>query len=206
MTEYNRIAGRSLERLCALSDGIFAVALTLLVLDIHPPEVPAIHNEQQLWWALGALGPRFAMFLMSFLTLGIFWTGQQTQLHCLERSDRHLSWIHMAFLAAVSVMPFSTSLLAQFITLRIALIVYWANILVLGMMLYLAWRYAVAAKLLKEDAPPDVSCAVERRILIAQSLYAFGAALCLVNTYWSIGFIVAVQLQYAFAPRPLSKI
>jgi hypothetical protein len=53
-------------------------------------------------------------YLMSFLTLGIFWNEQQAQLNHLERSDRHLTWIHMAFLFAVSLMPFSTRLLAEF--------------------------------------------------------------------------------------------
>ena len=51
-TTYNRIAGQSLERLAALSDGIFAVAMTLLVLDIHAPSMEAIHSEQDLWRAL----------------------------------------------------------------------------------------------------------------------------------------------------------
>ena len=73
---YNRIAGQSLERLAALSDGIFAVAMTLLVLDIHEPSMEAVHSEQDLWNALSALLPRVVMYLMSFLTLGIFWTGQ----------------------------------------------------------------------------------------------------------------------------------
>ncbi len=200
-TTYNRIAGQSLERLAALSDGIFAVAMTLLVLDIHAPSMEAIHTEQDLWQALGALLPRVVMYLMSFMTLGIFWTGQQTQFNALARSDRDLSWIHIAFLAAVSITPFSTSLLAEFITFRTALLVYWANILILGVVLYASWRYAQRAGLLKDETDRELACAVERRILIAQSLYAFGALLCIVNTYWSMGFIVLVQLIYAIAPR-----
>src|SRR5208283_2504019 len=200
-TTYNRIAGQSLERLAALSDGIFAVAMTLLVLDIHAPSMEAIHTEQDLWQALGALLPRVVMYLMSFMTLGIFCTGQQTQFNALARSDRDLSWIHIAFLAAVSITPFSTSLLAEFITFRTALLIYWANILVLGVVLYVSWRYAQRAGLLKDETSREFACAVERRILVAQSLYAFGALVCVVNPYWSMGFIVLVQLIYAIAPR-----
>lgn len=200
-TWYNRIAGQSLERLAALSDGIFAVAMTLLVLDIHAPATSAVHSEQDLWRALAALAPRLAMYLMSFLTLNIFWAGQQTQFNYLSRADRDFSWIHLAFLSTVSLMPFSTSLLAEFITYRLALLVYWGNILLPGMVLYLSWRYAARAGLLKTETSTEISCAVERRILIAQSLYAFGALLCVVNTYCSIGFIVLVQLNYAIAPR-----
>ncbi len=206
-TWYNNIAGRSLERLAALSDGIFAVAMTLLVLDIHAPAAHTIHSENDLWLALGALGPRLLVYLMSFITLGIFWIGQQTQFNQLSQSDRHLTWIHIAFLAFVTVMPFSTSLLAEFIEFRLALLLYWANILLLGLILYVSWRYAARAGLVESDSD-EVRCAIERRILIAQSLYAFGAFLCVFNTYWSIGFIVLVQLNYGIAPRiwPLSRL
>src|SRR5205807_1860197 len=111
-TIYNRIAGQSLERLAALSDGIFAVAMTLLVLDLHVPPSESIGTEQDLLNALGSLSPRLLTYLMSFMTLGIFWVGQQTQLNHFARSDRNLAWIHIGFLLAVTLMPFSTGLLA----------------------------------------------------------------------------------------------
>ncbi len=203
-TYYNRIAGQSLERLAALSDGIFAVAMTLLVLDLHVP-VSTISNqittEQDLWKALVKLGPNLFPYLMSFLTLGIFWVGQQTQLNYSTRSDRHLTWIHLAFLLAVTLMPFSTGLLAAYITFRVALVVYWLNIVLLGTMLFVSWQYARHVQLMKDEVTTEIFSANQRRILIAQSLYAFGALLCVINTYVSIGFIVLVQLNYAIAPR-----
>ena len=70
---YAQIAGRSVERLNALSDGLFAIAMTLIVLDIHVPPQGAVHTETQLLGALAARAPQFATYLMSFLTLGIFW-------------------------------------------------------------------------------------------------------------------------------------
>lgn len=135
-TRYDQIAGQSVERLAALSDGIFAVAMTVLVLDLRVPAAEAVHTERDLWHALVALSPRLLVYLMSFLTLGIFWVGQQTQLNYLARSDRNLSWIHIAFLFAVSLMPFSTTLLAQFIAYRLALLAYWVNLALLGLVLY----------------------------------------------------------------------
>jgi len=200
-TSYNRIAGQSVERLAALSDGIFAVAMTLLVLDIHAPAAEAVRSENDLWRVLVALAPRLLMFGMSFLTLGIFWIGQQTQLNHLERSDRSLTWIHLAFLAVVCLVPFSTSFLAEFIRYRSALLVYWLNILLLGGTLYFTWVCALDLGVVKSDLPAQVPKAIKGRILIAQSLYAFGALLCVFSTYWSIGFIVLVQLYYAIAPR-----
>ncbi len=198
---YNRIAGHSVERLAALSDGIFAVAMTLMVLDLRLPAAEAIHGEHDLWRALVALLPRLLTYLMSFLTLGIFWVGQQTQLNHLARSDRHLSWIHLAFLFAVTISPFSTTLLAEFMVYRAALLVYWSNILLLGAVLYGSWGYALRAGLVKDDIPPNVPAAICGRIMMAQALYAAGALLCVINTYWSIAFILLVQVNYAVAPR-----
>ncbi len=200
-TRYNAIAGQNIERLAALSDGLFAVAMTLLVLDLKVPAAEAIHSDKALLAALSDLAPRLVIYLMSFLTLGIFWVGQQTQLNFLARGDRHFTWIHLAFLFAISLMPFSTSLMAEFIAFRSALLLYWLNVFVLGAVLFASWRYATRAGLLGPDVTPVVDRSVERRIVIAQALYAFGAALCVVNTYWSIGFIIAVQLNYVIAPR-----
>ena len=200
-TSYNQITGQSLERLAALSDGIFAVAMTLLVLDLHVPASEVIHSQGELWHTLAGAAPQLISYIMSFLTLGIFWNGQQAQLNSFSRSDRHLSWIHIAFLFAVSIMPFSTRLLAEFITYRSVLIAYWANILLLGLVLFGSWRYARRAGLLREEITHENQCAVERRIVVAQALYAFGACLCLINTYLSIAFVVLVQLNFALAPR-----
>src|ERR1039457_4829730 len=117
--------------------------MTLLVLDLRAPAAEAMHSEHDLWRALVALSPRLLMYMMSFLTLGIFWVGQQTQLNYLDHSDRALSWIHILFLFMVSITPFSTMLLAEFTRYRIALLVYWLNILLLGVTLYFSWVCAM---------------------------------------------------------------
>ena len=201
MSLYNRIQGRNLDRLAALSDGIFAVAMTLLVLDIHLPAASQIHSEGDLVLALGALGPQWVAYGMSFLTLGIFWAGQQTQLNHIGEGTRDLTWIHLGFLFAITMMPLSTRLLAEFITYRVALALYWLNILVPGLMLYWSWAYVTRWNLIKADTPEAVRNSVCRRIVIAQSLYAAGAAFCLISNWLSIGLIVLVQLNYAIAPR-----
>jgi uncharacterized membrane protein len=200
-TLYNRIQGRNVDRLAALSDGIFAVAMTLLVLDLHIPSAAQVHGERDLFYALGALGPQWIAYLMSFLTLGIFWAGQQTQLNYFSAGNRDLTWIHLGFLFAITLLPLSTRLLAEFITYRSALGIYWLNIFAAGAMLYWSWKYATKAGLIKDDTPAEVRASICKRVVIAQSLYAAGAALCVINTWVSIAAIVLVQLNYAIAPR-----
>jgi uncharacterized membrane protein len=212
-TSYHPLSGRSIGRLAALSDGVFAIALTLLVLDLAVPVNHAIHAEHPIWHngtlssedtvidVLGDLAPNFLTYLMSFLTLGIFWVGQQTQLEQLERSDRDLTWIQLVFLLAVTLLPFSTALLSEYITYRSALVVYWLNLLVLGAVLYTSLRYAERARLLRPDVAPGDRDAVRRRILIFQSLYVVAVLLSAFDTYLSIGVLVFVQLMSALGPR-----
>ena len=200
-TLYNKVASSSLERLAALSDGLFAIAMTLLILEVKVPPHGNVHSDADLWAAICALTPRFVMYGASFLTLGIFWAGQQTQFNHLARTDRDLTWIHIAFLATISIMPFTTSLMGEFLGLRLALVLYWLNILAAGLALYASIAYASRNQLLKEDVTPDIIAALKKRVIIAQALYAVGAALCVFSTLASIAFIVLVQLNYAIAPR-----
>lgn len=198
---YNEIVNRGLERIAALSDGVFAIAMTLIVFEIRVPDPGPIRTEAELWNALTTLGPRIVTYLLSFLTLGIFWHSQQTQMAFLARADRHYGWIMLAFLAGVAFMPFTTSLLAEFITYRLALVIYWLNIEVLGAILYGGWAYVERHGFVRDGTPPEVGSLIRRRIIGARALYAFGAVLCLISPLVSIGFIVLVQLNFAIAPR-----
>ena len=198
---YNELAGSSLHRLSGLSDGIFAVAMTLLVLALAVPTIQGVKNDSDLAQALLNLVPSLVTYFMSFLTLGIFWVGQQTQLSQLERANRSYTWIHLAFLLAVTLVPFSTGLLARFHWSRIALIEYWLNILVLGYTLLLGVEYGLRANLFPEGQAKAIAHLVRRRVYGAQALYLVAVLLCVFDTHWSIALIVAIQLNFAIAPR-----
>lgn len=199
---YNQIANRSLDRIGALSDGLFAIAMTLIVLEIQVPQLPHGSDDRALADALLALGPRFVTYLLSFLTLGIFWNGQQTQLTYFDRGNRDLAWLELVFLAVIALFPFTTSLLAENIDVRLALALYWLNIFVSGLMLYAIWAYAERARILREGTGPEIGAAIRRRIGIAQLLYFVGLVIgMVVGTYPAIAWIVLVQLNFAIAPR-----
>ena len=200
---YNQIAGSNPERLGALSDGIFAVSMTLLVLALAVPAAADVKEAGGLSPALVHLVPNLVTYFMSFLTLGIFWVGQQTQLSQLERSDRDYTWIMLAFLLFVTMVPFSTGLLAAYYQSRLALIEYWLNILVLGLFILAGAEYAARRGLFPEANLRTIINAVRRRVFIAQGLYLLATVLCVVDTRLSIGLIVAIQLNYAIAPRIL---
>jgi uncharacterized membrane protein len=200
-TDYHSIAGQSLERLAALSDGVFAIAMTLLVLDLHVPARAGILAEGELWGKLQLLAPHLVPYGLSFMTLGIFWIGQQTQLSSFAHSDRRLTWIHIGFLLAVSLLPFSTGLLAEFLTFQSAVVIYWLNLLLLGVMLWWSIRYAWRAGLMKDTTTSEQRIAQERRIVQYQALYAISMLLCIVNTYVSIAGLILLQISSILAPR-----
>ncbi len=199
---YNELAGTNLDRLVGISDGIFSVGMTLLVLGLALPTLNAHGTEGDLGQALLGLGPNVLVYTLSFMTLGIFWVGQGTQLNLLARSNRNYSWLQLVFLFAVTLVPFSTQLLAHFPTYRVALVEYWLNIVLLGMTLLAGLQYGLRAHLFKEAEMPEVAPLMRGRIFIAQSLYAIATAACLVFPTWvSITLIFLVQLNYVVAPR-----
>jgi uncharacterized membrane protein len=199
---FNEFAGTNLDRLAGISDGIFSVGMTLLVLGLALPVVTVVRTEGDLWHELLRLGPSVLVYAMSFTTLGIFWVGQGTQLSLLARSNRNYSWLQLAFLLAVTLVPFSTGLLARFPTFRVALVEYWLNIVLLGMTLLAGLQYGRHAGLFEPAAIAEVGPLMRGRILIAQSLYAIATATCIVFPTWvSITLIFLVQLNYVIAPR-----
>ncbi|TMD38171.1 MAG: DUF1211 domain-containing protein [Chloroflexi bacterium] len=198
---YNELAGSSIDRLAGISDGIFAVGMTLLVLGLALPVV-AIHTESDLWEALKLLGPNLVVYTMSFMTLGIFWVGQGTQMSQLTKSNRNYAWLQLTFLFAVTLVPFSTGLLARFPSFKLALVEYWLNIALLGVTLLASLEYALRADLFEETIKREGARLFRGRILIAQALYGIATALSLVFPTWvSILLIVAIQLNYVLAPR-----
>lgn len=201
-TLYTRIAGQNLGRVAALSDGVFAVAMTLLVLDLHVPEFESGHTvtSSDFWQMAQDLIPRVLPYFMSFLTLGTFWIGQQTQLDYFTHSDRNLTWIHFCYLLAVTLIPFSTSQLVEFGTLPEAVVLYWLNLLLLGLMLFVSRWYGVYAGLFSSDVPPAVLASLLRRIILAQTFYAVCMLVCFFNTQVSIALMILVQLHFAVGP------
>jgi len=201
---YNLFSGQSLERLTALSDGVFAVAMTLLVLDMRVPVSSAgvAYSERGLWEALLGLGPSFAAYLLSFTMLGTFWLAQHTLLGVLGRCDRTLTWINLGFLFVVSLLPFSAALLAHYVRLRLGVGVYWLNILLLGAGLEWAARYGRKAFMPGDAAQARARLATfRRRILLAQALYAAAALICLASTVASVIALALVQLYFIVSPR-----
>ncbi|MCO6496425.1 MAG: DUF1211 domain-containing protein [Chitinophagaceae bacterium] len=198
LSHYNKIAGKDTGRSIAIADGVFGVALTLLVLDVRVPIMDGIHSDKQLIDAFLDLGPKFLVSFLAFMTGGIFWMGHSAQYKHITGSDRNLSWINLLFLLTVIMLPFTTSFLGNYVEFKFPIAVYWLNIFLMGAILYIHWAYAYKHNFVNEETREIVNKPLRTRIIIAQSLYFLGLLMCFISPYLSIGFIIAVQLNYAF--------
>jgi len=166
------------ERIQALADGVFAVAMTLLVLDVRLPESVEATNHDEPWRQVSQLGPQFGAYPLSFTTLGTFWLAQHTLLSLCERSDRMLARATLAYLFFVSTLPFSASTLASHVHLSLAVGLYWVNLFGLGATMAWQIEHMLRARLSRD---PDAVTLVRRRLGAAQVLYAVGALVSLLN-------------------------
>ena len=199
MADYNQIAGQRSQRIEAIGDGVFAIALTLLILDIKVPVNETIKSEGSLINAFLGLIPRFMSYFLSFMTQGIYWSAHSTQFHYISKSDRNLNWINLFFFLFVSITPFTTAFLSQHIAFKFAIGVYWLNLILLGLMLAINWYYVDKHNFISlgENEKIMIGKAIRRRIIEAQLLYTIGALLCIINTYLSIIVLILIQLNYA---------
>jgi uncharacterized membrane protein len=126
------LVGLSKHRIEALADGIFAVAMTLLVLDIKMPESITYASEAALWERLVLLEHAVATYVISFIMLSMYWIGHHFQFHFIERSDRGLLWINLYMLLCICLVPFTTDLVGDNVQLRIPALLYGVNLLLIA--------------------------------------------------------------------------
>ncbi len=166
-------------RIEALSDGVFAIAMTLLVLEIKVPELPRTTPSGELWHALGEHWTIFFSFFITFLLAGQFWIWHHIVFHHTKRVNQGTVFFTVFFLMFVSLLPFSTAMLGAF-SLRqpVTLAFYFGNQLALGLLLNLQWWYAKRRRDLEFD--PGDTAAIRFEMLMATQLIASVAALGMV--------------------------
>jgi uncharacterized membrane protein len=97
-------------RLEAFSDGVFAIVITLLILDIRFPDV----DYSQFGATLVALLPRILAYVMSFIIIGVYWVKHHNSMHAMKKTDRRFLWLNILLLLCISFIPFPTSLLGRY--------------------------------------------------------------------------------------------
>jgi TMEM175 potassium channel family protein len=181
-------------RLEAFSDGVFAIAITLLVLDMRVPARDVVTAAGGLFPALLRLWPSFLAYVLSFVIIGIMWANHHSLLECVGRIDRYFVMLNVGLLMGISFVPFPTALLAAYLMdtaqRRAAVVTYAATFFILSLLFNAVWRYAAyRGRLLAPEAKAPVVAAIHRRYALGPACY--GAAVLI--AWYSPWASLAVQ-------------
>jgi uncharacterized membrane protein len=189
-------------RIETLADGVFAIAMTLLILDVRvptvDPEQDAVAFARNLWH----LWPRFLAFAVSFLIAGVFWVGHNAIMSYIVRSDRVFLWLNLVFLLFISAIPFSASLVGQYPQQPAAVWVYCSNLIIAGLFLFVQVHYAAGrGHLFDERMNPQLVKFGGRRILMGPAFYAAASLVAFLSPPLSLAVCAIVPLLYIMPGR-----
>jgi uncharacterized membrane protein len=179
-------------RLEAFSDGVFAIAATLLILEVHRANGSVAHGLVHAW-------PSYAAYAISFLTIGIIWVNHHTVMSVIGRVDRTFLFINVVFLMVVAFSPFPTRVLAE--TLRdgskAAAFAYGLNFTLMAIFYGTLWFYsALGRRLIAEDADQRLVTGISRSFLPGSIIYGIATAASLLSAYLAVGLYAAIALFY----------
>jgi uncharacterized membrane protein len=163
-------------RLEAFSDGVFAIAITILIFNIKAPD-----NTANLLPALLALWPSYLGYVLSFLLIGLLWVNHHVMFEHIVRSDRLLMFVNTLLLLVLAFVPFATSVLAETFRTRagenIAVALYGLTLTLAGLLFNAIWTHADHARLFDESVTNRGVRRMTKRILFGPAMYALGAIL-----------------------------
>lgn len=176
----------STRRMETLTDGVFAIAMTLLVLDFKVPTIPEGSSVNALPKLILDLWPNFFNYVQSFILLGVFWIVHHRQFHYIKFIDHGLLWLNIGSLMFIALIPFSTSLIAEHGDVQIGAVIFECNLMAIGCLFYMQWWYVM-----RKPHLLDRNLSVQRILLIKKrnlavpiiSLVAIG--LSFFNPEWS---------------------
>ena len=186
---------RDTARIEAFSDGVFAIAITLLVLNVHVPE-----GNGNLLQALGGQWSTFLGYVTSFIVIGIIWTNHHHMYTYINRTDRLSLILNTFALMFVAFIPFPTALIAKYIVTEnasIAVMIYSGTLLIVTLLYNLLWWYATSnARLVPKDVDSEVLQSITRSYLVGVPLYLLSFLLALVNAEASLIIYILIAILY----------
>jgi uncharacterized membrane protein len=161
-----------------LVDGVFAIAMTLLVLDLQLPIPVEGQPHRPAVDVILSLGPAYFSYALSFIVIAVFWVAHHHQFHFLARVNRVSIWLNMLILALVAFIPFVAKLLSRYTTDPVAVGFYGTVLFATTAANLLHWEYATRGRRLVEaDLPESVVRAGRQRFLLGLAAYGLGLAL-----------------------------
>jgi uncharacterized membrane protein len=200
----------STNRIEALTDGVFAIVMTILVLELGIPIATGEPVHTELSTMLLAIWPKFVSYFVTFLILGHIWSMHYYHFNGIRRSDIILVWTNIIFLMFLALLPFSTSLLGRHINERLSVLIWGGNWTACIIVRYVQWLYATKNyRLIDKDISPLYL--KRTKILMSVNLVVFiiGTSISFINTIAAICVIVAFTVYiilYTFHFRSVQVI
>jgi len=195
-------------RLEAFSDGVFAIAATLLVIEVHVPDVGS-PGSGSLAHALLDQWQSYAAYAVSFAVIGIMWVNHHATFDRVASVDRTLLFLNLLLLGFVAFIPFPTAVLATYLKTgvnaysRTAAVFYSLVMLAVSVGFVLCWYYLGRhPDLLRADVEPHAARVAVRRALFGVVVYLVTIPIALINPYLALGAYAALALFFVFAERP----
>src|SRR5262249_29209141 len=156
----------------ALGDGIFAVAATLLILDIHLPEGGRFASQEAFLDFAREVAPNVICYFITFLVLGIIWFAHRAMFEFIELTNRYFIFLGFLFYAVICFVPFSTKMIAADPFSWYSILVYGVNLSLCNIFLYIQWRYGMKRKsLLKREVTPEIRHEARLLFLLSPVVY-----------------------------------
>jgi len=184
-------------RLEAFSDGVFAIVITLLILDVRFPADKPLTLE-----TLSGMAPHVLAFVLSFVIVGVYWVSHHTMLHFVKQVDRQLLWLNLMLLLLVVFIPFPAALLGQHSDSQLAVTLYSVNLMLVNAAGTVMWLYAMSQPHLAVD---DVGPALPRFVarLHSAPILVYGVAIAVAQWYVSLSLILLAAVPLFFIlPNP----
>jgi uncharacterized membrane protein len=191
-------------RLETFSDGVLAIAATLLILDVHASGSPLGHGLTRIW-------PSYVAYALSFTVIGIIWVNHHTVIGLLGQVDRRFLFINLFFLMVVAFIPFPTQLVAEHIRdggadARDAVLAYGITLSLMAVAYNVMWFYAIReGRLLRSDADPKVVAGISSAFRPGVPIYAVATLVAFASPAVSLSLFGALALFYVFEGSVFSR-
>ena len=170
--------GRELDRIVFFSDAVFAIAITLLVLDIRVPDIPTNLAAEELPGRLLDLWPKFFSYMLSFLVIISYWMAHHSIFRGIRGYDRGLMWLNSLFLLCIAFLPFPTALLSEYSDQQLVVVIYAGSLAITRLLLSAVWWYASSKpRLVSTDMDPGMIKAFRTRGLAIPLIFLLSIAI-----------------------------
>ncbi|MEO8591103.1 MAG: TMEM175 family protein [Flavobacteriales bacterium] len=192
-------------RLETLGDGVFAIVMTLLVLELRIPEWEGEVTNAQVWDYMKHLAPSFFSFGLSFAILGIMWFAHRMEHIFIGAVNRKLIWLNMLFYGFICLVPFSAAMLGRYPNVQLVILLYGANLIFAIAFLYWIWSYGTSLPDLRErEVPAELRRVINVLFALAPTLYIVAILLSFIEPVWGFYCYLLTPLLY-FVPTPIDK-